>query len=129
MARGYSCEQPDASNPAAKVRTHVARTVREPAMTDVAKLAGVSHQTVSRVLNGHPNVREQTRLRVRAAIAELGYRPNRAARVLATGKSQVIGFVARSSTLYGPLATLTALAEAAQRGEAGTLPKSRRRAA
>ena len=45
---------------------------RSPALTDVARLAGVSHQTVSRVLNDHPNVREQTRLRVRAAIAELG---------------------------------------------------------
>ena len=100
-------------NPGSQVRIYVARTVREPAMTDVARLAGVSHQTVSRVLNGHPNVREQTRLRVRAAIAELGYRPNRAARVLVTGRSQVIGFVARSSTLYGPEATLTALAEAA----------------
>jgi DNA-binding LacI/PurR family transcriptional regulator len=105
--------QPDVPNPGSQVRTYVARTVREPAMTDVARLAGVSHQTVSRVLNGHPNVREQTRLRVRAAIAELGYRPNRAARVLATGMSQVIGFVARSSTLYGPQATLAALAEAA----------------
>jgi DNA-binding LacI/PurR family transcriptional regulator len=91
----------------------VAKTARDPAMTDVARLAGVSHQTVSRVLNDHPNVREQTRLRVRAAIAELGYRPNRAARVLATGRSQVIGFVSRFSTLYGPDATLTALAEAA----------------
>src|SRR5580698_9803863 len=86
---------------------------RPPVMADVARLAGVSHQTVSRVLNDHPNVREQTRLRVRAAIAELGYRPNRAARVLATGRSQVIGFVSRFSTLYGPDATLTALAEAA----------------
>lgn len=82
-------------------------------MTDVAALAGVSHQTVSRVLNNHPNVREQTRKRVRAAIAELGYRPNNAARVLATGTSQVIGVVCRSSTLYGPAATLAALAEAA----------------
>lgn len=89
------------------------KPVREPAMTDVAKLAGVSHQTVSRVLNDHPNVREQTRVRVRAAITELGYRPNHAARMLATGTSQVIGVVSRSSTLYGPAATLTALAEAA----------------
>src|ERR1700729_2602741 len=96
-----------------QVGNYVVRSAREPAMTDVAKLAGVSHQTVSRVLNDHPNVREQTRLRVRAAIAELGYRPNRAARVLATGRSQVIGFVSRFSTLYGPDATLTALAEAA----------------
>jgi DNA-binding LacI/PurR family transcriptional regulator len=82
-------------------------------MTDVARLAGVSHQTVSRVLNGHPNVKEQTRLRVRAAITELGYRPNRAARALATGRSQVIGVVAQSSTLYGPAATLAALAQTA----------------
>ncbi len=82
-------------------------------MMDVAKLAGVSHQTVSRVLNDHPNVTEQTRLRVRAAIAELGYRPNRAARALATGKSQVIGVVAQNSTLYGPASTLAALAQAA----------------
>ncbi|ATE58073.1 LacI family transcriptional regulator [Actinosynnema pretiosum] len=86
-------------------------------MTDVAKLAGVSHQTVSRVLNGHPNVREQTRLRVRAAIAELGYRPNRAARALVTGRSQVIGVVAQNSTLYGPAWLLAAVEQAA--AEAG----------
>lgn len=84
-------------------------------MTDVAKLAGVSHQTVSRVLNAHPNVREQTRRRVQAAIAELGYRPNHAARVLVTGTSQVIGVVSQSSTLYGPAATMSALAVAALR--------------
>jgi DNA-binding LacI/PurR family transcriptional regulator len=86
-------------------------------MTDVAKLAGVSHQTVSRVLNGHPNVREQTRLRVRAAIAELGYRPNRAARALVTGRSQLIGVVALNSTLYGPASMLAALERVA--AEAG----------
>jgi DNA-binding LacI/PurR family transcriptional regulator len=82
-------------------------------MIDVAKLAGVSHQTVSRVLNDHPNVTEHTRLRVRAAIAELGYRPNRAARALVTGKSHVIGVIAQSSTLYGPASTLAAFAQAA----------------
>jgi DNA-binding LacI/PurR family transcriptional regulator len=86
-------------------------------MTDVARLAGVSHQTVSRVLNGHPNVREQTRLRVRAAIAELGYRPNRAARTLVTGRSQLIGIVALNSTLYGPSSLLAAFELAA--AEAG----------
>jgi DNA-binding LacI/PurR family transcriptional regulator len=84
-------------------------------MTDVARLAGVSHQTVSRVLNDHPNVREQTRLRVLAAISELGYRPNRAARLLVTGTSQVIGVVSLSSTVFGPAATLSALAEEAVR--------------
>ncbi|HVT66748.1 MAG TPA: substrate-binding domain-containing protein, partial [Trebonia sp.] len=74
-----------------------------------------SHQTVSRVLNDHPNVREQTRLRVQAAISELGYRPNKAARVLVTGTSQVIGVVSRSSTLFGPASTLSSLAEEAVR--------------
>ena len=82
-------------------------------MTDVARLAGVSHQTVSRVLNDHPNVREQTRMRVRAAIAELGYRPNRAARALVTGRSQIIGVVAQNSTLYGPASLLAAFGHAA----------------
>ncbi|MEO6091029.1 MAG: LacI family DNA-binding transcriptional regulator [Umezawaea sp.] len=86
-------------------------------MTDVARLAGVSHQTVSRVLNGHPNVREQTRNRVRAAISELGYRPNRAAKALVTGRSQVLGVVAQNSTLYGPASLLVAFENAA--AEAG----------
>ncbi|MEU6076788.1 LacI family DNA-binding transcriptional regulator [Micromonospora sp. NPDC047074] len=87
--------------------------MRDPAMTDVARLAGVSHQTVSRVLNGHPNVREETRARVRAAIAQLGYRPNRAARALVTGRSQLIGVVAQNSTLYGPASLLAAFEQAA----------------
>ena len=86
-------------------------------MTDVARLAGVSHQTVSRVLNDHPNVREQTRLRVRAAITQLGYRPNKAARALATGRSQIIGIVAQNTTLYGPTSLLNAFEQAA--AEAG----------
>lgn len=93
------------------------RLSRDPAMTDVARLAGVSHQTVSRVLNGHPNVREQTRLRVRAAIAQLGYRPNKAARALVTGKSQLIGVIAQNSPLYGPASLLGAFEAAA--AEAG----------
>src|SRR4051812_228190 len=93
------------------------RGSRSPAMTDVARLAGVSHQTVSRVLNDHPNVKEQTRLRVRAAIAELGYRPNRAARALVTGRSQLIGVVAQNSVLYGPASLLAAFEQAA--AEAG----------
>src|ERR1700744_5383520 len=96
---------------------YVVRPAREPAMTDVAKLAGVSHQTVSRVLNDHPNVREQTRLRVQAAISELGYRPNKAARLLVTGMSHVIGVVTRPPTMYGPAATLSAISgEAVRRG-------------
>ncbi len=93
------------------------KVARDPAMTDVARLAGVSHQTVSRVLNGHPNVREQTRLRVRAAIAQLGYRPNKAARALVTGRSQLIGVIAQNSSLYGPASLLAAFELAA--AEAG----------
>jgi DNA-binding LacI/PurR family transcriptional regulator len=93
------------------------KVARDPAMTDVARLAGVSHQTVSRVLNGHPNVREQTRLRVRAAIAQLGYRPNKAARALVTGKSQLIGVIAQNSSLFGPSSLLGAFESAA--AEAG----------
>jgi DNA-binding LacI/PurR family transcriptional regulator len=91
--------------------------VRDPAITDVAQLAGVSHQTVSRVLNDHPNVRPQTRLRVRAAMAELGYRPNNAARALVTGRSKVIGVVAQNTTLFGPASLLTAFEQSAS--EAG----------
>jgi DNA-binding LacI/PurR family transcriptional regulator len=89
------------------------RRPRDPAMTDVADLAGVSHQTVSRVLNKHPNVREQTRLRVLAAIQELGYRPNRAAKALATGRTRTLGIIAQPSTLYGPASMQTAFGRAA----------------
>ncbi|MGQ4270758.1 LacI family DNA-binding transcriptional regulator [Nocardiopsis changdeensis] len=60
-------------------------------MIDVARLAGVSHQTVSRVVNGHPGVRPETAERVRAAIARLGYRPNATARALVTRRSGLIG--------------------------------------
>src|SRR6201987_4733899 len=67
------------SPPTASVVSGPGSLGRPPVMADVARLAGVSHQTVSRVLNDHPNVREQTRLRVRAAINELGYRPHKAA--------------------------------------------------
>jgi DNA-binding LacI/PurR family transcriptional regulator len=83
-------------------------------MSDVAELAGYSHQTVSRVLSGHPNVRAHTRARVMAAIQELGYRPNLAARALVTGKSQTLGVVCLNSILYGPASMLYAIEEAAQ---------------
>src|ERR1700761_2670694 len=93
--QGYSYSRSETGQLDNQLGKYVVRPAREPAMTDVARLAGVSHQTVSRVLNDHPNVREQTRLRVQAAIHELGYRPNKAARLLVTGTSQVIGVVSR----------------------------------
>ncbi len=75
---------------------------RPPSMADVAARVGVSHQTVSRVLNGSPLVREDTRDRVLAAIDELGYRRNNAARVLATNRSGRIGMVSAHLALHGP---------------------------
>lgn len=60
---------------------------------DVAAQAGVSHQTVSRVINNHPLVSELTRAKVQQAIANLGYRPNLAARSLPSRRSYVIGFI------------------------------------
>lgn len=56
-------------------------------MLDVAKLAGVSKKTVSRVLNNEPNVRAETIARVKAAMTELDYRPSLSARSLATNRS------------------------------------------
>jgi DNA-binding LacI/PurR family transcriptional regulator len=81
----------------------------------VASFAGVSHQTVSRVLNKHPSVRDITRARVLAAIDQLGYRPNTAARALASGRSKTLGVVALDSNLYGPASTLNGIQQAAQR--------------
>jgi DNA-binding LacI/PurR family transcriptional regulator len=89
------------------------RWPRAPVMTDVAKLAGVSHQTVSRVLNDPSQVRAETRQRVSAAMLELGYRPNSVARALATGRSHTLGVVSFDTTLYGPAATLCGIERAA----------------
>jgi len=83
-------------------------------MADVARLAGVSHQTVSRVLNGSPNVRTETRERVLAAIRELDYRPNTAARTLVTRRSQTLGVISFDSTLYGPSQMLYGIEQAAR---------------
>jgi DNA-binding LacI/PurR family transcriptional regulator len=82
-------------------------------MADVARLAGVSHQTVSRVVNGSPQVRPSTRRRVLAAMDRLDYRPNRAARALVTGRSGTLGVVSFDTTLYGPASTLFAIEQAA----------------
>lgn len=88
---------------------------RRPAgMTDVARLAGVSHQTVSRVLNSHPSVRPTTRERVLEAMRELDYRPNRLARALVTARSQLLGVVTSGSARWGPMSTLIAIEEAAR---------------
>jgi DNA-binding LacI/PurR family transcriptional regulator len=86
---------------------------RAAVMTDVARLAGVSHQTVSRVINGSPQVRDATRERVLAAMRTLDYRPNSAARALVTGRSRTLGVVSFDTTLYGPASTLYSIERAA----------------
>ena len=83
-------------------------------MSDVAARAGVSHQTVSRVINGHRNVAPQTRERVERAIRDLGYRPNSAARALVTGSTRTLGFVTVNINQYGPAQTLVGLERAAR---------------
>lgn len=67
---------------------------------DVAKCAGVSHQTVSRVINGDPLVTPETRAKVEAAVTELGYQPNAIARSLAAGRSRTLACLAPNLTDY-----------------------------
>jgi DNA-binding LacI/PurR family transcriptional regulator len=85
-------------------------------MVDVARRAGVSHQTVSRVLNDHPNVSPQTRAGVMAAIRDLGYRRNAAARTLVTGRTNTLGVISFDTTLYGPASMLYGIERAAHPG-------------
>lgn len=87
---------------------------RRPSMYDVAALAGVSHQTVSRVLNNHPSIRESTRERVLQAINEVNYTPNSIARALATNRSHRIGALVDTPVHYGPNSTLRGFEEAAR---------------
>ena len=68
----------------------VVQSRREPTLADVAKVAGVSLTTVSRVLNNRGYLSEATRERVAEAIAELGYRPNQVARALHGKSTQTI---------------------------------------
>lgn len=83
-------------------------------MADVAAHVGVSHQTVSRVLNDSPLVRPDTRARVLAAIDELGYRRNSAARMLVTNRSGRIGMVSAHLALHGPSMVSASVQRAAQ---------------
>jgi DNA-binding LacI/PurR family transcriptional regulator len=91
--------------------------VRAPNIRDVARLAGVSYQTVSRVLNDSPSIRPSTKQRVLDVIDEVGYRPNQAARALVTSRSRTIGVLSSQSVHYGPTTSLNAIEIAAR--EAG----------
>jgi DNA-binding LacI/PurR family transcriptional regulator len=81
-------------------------------MADVAREAGVSGQTVSRVANGKTNVDDATRERVLAAMRRIGYRPNSAARALRNGQFRSIGVIISSLPAFGNSRTLNAIAAA-----------------
>jgi DNA-binding LacI/PurR family transcriptional regulator len=85
---------------------------RPPSIRDVARVAEVSYQTVSRVLNAHPSIRDSTRARVLQVMKDLNYRPNRAARDLSRGRSRTIGVLSASSSEYGPASSITAIQDA-----------------
>ncbi|MGJ3192879.1 LacI family DNA-binding transcriptional regulator [Paenarthrobacter sp. FR1] len=91
------------------------RATRGPSIGDVAKVAGVSAQTVSRVSNGLSNVEETTKNRVLDAMKQLGYRPNRAARALKSGQFKSIGVIMFTLSSFGNMRTLDAIATAASR--------------
>ena len=90
-----------------------ARPKRGPSIADVARLAGVSTQTVSRVSTGTDPVRGDTRERVLAAMRQLGYSPNRAARALRNGRFGTIGLLAHRFGRTGEALTTEAVVEAA----------------
>lgn len=102
------------SHPARGTGTPVGEArVRAATIYDVAKVAGVSHQTVSRYLQGFPGIRPETAARVAQALDELDYRPNLTARSLTTGRSRRIGALTHDIDKYGPSRILSAASAAA----------------
>jgi DNA-binding LacI/PurR family transcriptional regulator len=92
-------------------------TSRRPTIKQVAKVAGVSTQTVSRVINDRPDVATETRERILAAIDELGYQPSALARSLIQQRSYTLGVVTAGLKHIGPSRTLNGITSAAE--EAG----------
>jgi LacI family transcriptional regulator len=88
--------------------------VRKVTIRDVAAAAGVSHQTVSRVLNDRPDVAEETRRRVRQVIEELSYQPSAIARSLIQQRSFTLGIVTAGLKYVGPSRTLNGITEQAE---------------
>lgn len=91
-----------------------AGTLGATSIRDVGRIAGVSYQTVSRVLNDHPHVRAQTRARVQDVIDSLGFRPSRAARDLAVGAAAQVTVLTTNTDLYGYASTIAGIEEAAR---------------
>ncbi len=92
---------------------------KPPTIYEVARLAGVSHQTVSRFLRKDPTMRPDTLRRVAQAVADLGYRPNLAARTMRTRRSNRIAVILPNATVGVPTRVLSGAAAAAH--EAGYL--------
>jgi DNA-binding LacI/PurR family transcriptional regulator len=97
------------------------RPARKANIFDVARLAGVSHQTVSRVLNDIPNVRPSTRLRVEQAITQLRYSPSPAARALVTRRTRMIGLIAPSTADFGSASIALHFSDAARDARYGVV--------
>lgn len=87
---------------------------RKPNISYVAQVAGVSYQTVSRVLNNAPDVSAATRERIQQVIKDLGYRRSRTATALSTSRSTAIGILTDGSPRFGPVGTLMALEKVAR---------------
>jgi DNA-binding LacI/PurR family transcriptional regulator len=81
---------------------------------DVARAAGVSYQTVSRVINSKPDVSNETRKRVEAVVQELGYKPSVIARSLIQQRSYTIGVVTAGLKYIGPSQTLNGITQQAE---------------
>jgi DNA-binding LacI/PurR family transcriptional regulator len=88
---------------------------RRPVISDVARAAGVSVPTVSRVLNGTAVVSAHKRDLVLAAVQQLGYRPNGAARALVTGRPSMVSVLTSNTTHFGYATTIQGIEEAARR--------------
>lgn len=95
-------------------------------MSDVAKLAGVSSQTVSRVLSGKGPVKPSTEQRVRDAVAKLNYQPFAPAQMLASGRSRAIGMLIVGRLSYGRMLAFSALETAARRQGYFAIPATTR---
>ncbi|RLQ84709.1 LacI family DNA-binding transcriptional regulator [Mycetocola zhadangensis] len=86
-------------------------------MTDVARVAGVSTQTVSRVLRNHPYVTDDKRRRVLDAVEQLGYRMNTAAQALSSGRTRTIGVVSMATESYAGAMTQSSIERAADEAD------------
>ena len=97
---------------------------RKSTLRDVARISGVSYQTVWRVVNDHPSVASGTRQRVLNVVDELHYQPNPAARQLVTGKSQTIGVISYGLRHYGPAQMFTSIERALRTHKYGLVAAS-----